>query len=123
MTAVLFARWRPDSGNSWGKLTNRYFLASVLNNAIYYVAVVGNLCATRAAAESMIYGVIQAASATVFSLKTVVFLHYLIIVKMESIGQGHGERSRSQLLFKLAGTGTRLILGWLFKFGCSQVSY
>ena len=23
-----------------------------------------------------------------------------------------------QLLFKLAGTGTRLILGWLFKFGC-----
>ena len=31
---------------------------------------------------------------------------------------GHGERSRSQLLFKLAGTETRLIWGWLFKFGC-----
>ena len=31
---------------------------------------------------------------------------------------GHGERSRSQLHFKLAGTGTMLILGWLFKFGC-----
>ena len=30
---------------------------------------------------------------------------------------GRGERSRSQLLFKLAGTGTRLILGWLLKFG------
>ena len=30
----------------------------------------------------------------------------------------HGERSRSQLFFKLAGAGTRLILGWLFKFGC-----
>ena len=34
------------------------------------------------------------------------------------VGACHGERSRSQLLFKLAGTGTRLILGWLFKFGC-----
>ena len=29
-----------------------------------------------------------------------------------------GERSRSQLLLKEAGTGTKLILGWLFKFGC-----
>ena len=30
------------------------------------------------------------------------------------LDQGHGERSRLQLLFKLAGTGTRLILRWLF---------
>ena len=33
-------------------------------------------------------------------------------------GPGHGERSRSQLHVNLAGTGTRLILGWLFKFVC-----
>ena len=30
---------------------------------------------------------------------------------------GHGERSRSPLLLKSAGTGTMLILRWLFKFG------
>ena len=32
----------------------------------------------------------------------------------------HGERSRSQLLFKLGGTGTRLILGWLFKLAVNK---
>ena len=34
----------------------------------------------------------------------------------------HGERSRLQLLLKLAGAETRLISGWLFKFGCLKVS-
>ena len=35
-----------------------------------------------------------------------------------SESEGQGERSRLQLLFELGGAGTRLTLGWLFKFGC-----
>ena len=34
---------------------------------------------------------------------------------------GHGERSRSQLLFKLAGTDTAVLEFWLGKFGCTRV--
>ena len=33
---------------------------------------------------------------------------------------GHGERSRLQLLLKLAGTVTAVFTFWLFKFGCAS---
>ena len=35
---------------------------------------------------------------------------------------GRGERSRSKVLFELAGRGKMFIWGWLFKRGCSQES-
>ena len=34
--------------------------------------------------------------------------------------RGHGERSRSELLFKLAGAEKWLLTCWLLKFGCSR---